>query len=504
MAEQIKTVEKQPVAAPGSAGLKTQMPGQTTTVDGISAASGGIGAGNLVETHIDDDIFEFESDDTPLCGLMLRAKRVNVTSPIVEHYQIDEEVSTVTTIDKIDKGTGTNFILPLAEKEKAHVQVYSTLHVRNVNGYTSDGSRETPGLDLQLYVTGKDTNNSPIVRCVNGPRQSPSDDYCQTPGIPKGTTIDILVNALHETQKVVPPDSVKPSPTYVYLQKRGMTQIVSDYFDSQRKRIPFSKALIAERALRKFKRATNRSLLIGRKGKMSVEDEKTGAQTVYFTEGIRWAIKRELMHSGRWTYEEFIALAKMFYTGEDVPQAAICVCGKNFLENIQCIDFSKHPEVKITVETNKLGWKVTNFHTVFGDFEFKHDPTFEKVGYSNSAAILGYDRLVHYVRSSEHSDSEDVEEREAKRETLIAWDALALKGSCHIFVNCEGAGKADNATGYRIWKSDKAPTGNDLVDGQVYYLLVDCPEISKGARQGETWLYTTAKGWEEYKGEIGL
>ena len=328
MPEQIKTVEKKPVTAPGSAGLKTQLAGQATTVDGISAASGGIGAGNLVETHIDDDIFEFESDDTPLCGLMLRAKRVNVTSPIVEHYQIDEEVSTVTTIDKIDKGTGTNFTLPLAEKEKAHVQVYSTLHVRNVNGYTSDGSKETPGLDLQLYVTGKDTNNSPIVRCVNGPRQSPSDDYCQTPGIPKGTTIDILVNALHETQKVVPPDSVKPSPTYVYLQKRGMTQIVSDYFDSQRKRIPFSKALIAERALRKFKRATNRSLLIGRKGKMSVEDEKTGAQTVYFTEGIRWAIKRELMHSGRWTYEEFIALAKMFYTGEDVPQAAICVWQK--------------------------------------------------------------------------------------------------------------------------------------------------------------------------------
>ena len=33
----------------GSAGLYTQLCGQATTVDGVAAASGGIGAGNLME-----------------------------------------------------------------------------------------------------------------------------------------------------------------------------------------------------------------------------------------------------------------------------------------------------------------------------------------------------------------------------------------------------------------------------------------------------------------------
>lgn len=508
MAEQIQTVETTPAATPGSAGLETQLPGQGTTVDGIAAAKGGIAPGQFIETDIDEELFKFESDDTPLCGLMLKAKSVPVSSPIVEHYQIDEEISTVTTIDKVDKGTGASFVLKLSEEDKAFVQLYGTLRVRGVNGYTVDGSKETPGTDLQLYVTGTDASENPIVRCVNGPRQSPKNEYCQTPAIPKGTKIDILSNAMHETQKVVPPDTFIPVPTLVYLQKRGLTRIVSDYFDSQKKRIPFSQALIAELAIRKFKHSANRTLWVGQAGKMPVKDKKTGTQMVYFSGGIRWAIKREIEHTGKWEYEDFVGLGKLFYTGADVPEGAICLCGKNFLENIQCIDFSKHPEVKITVETNKLGWKVTNFHTVFGDFEFKHDPTLDRIGYSNSAAILGYGRLVHYVRTNEHSDTEDVEEREAKRETLIAWDALALKGGCHIFINGEGTPKAAGATSYGIWKSDKAPTGSDLVDGKVYYLIVDCPGIDKNAHKGETWLYTAGSGgtgsWSKYEGALDL
>jgi hypothetical protein len=509
MSEEVNTATVTPTTTPGSAGKGTQQPGQATTVDGVAAATGGIGAGNLMEVDIDDELFKFESDDTPLMGLMLKSKNVPVKSPIVQHYMIDEEVSSFTTNAEVAVNTGNNsFILPMEANQKNLVQTYATLHVRNVDGYTMDGSAKTPGEDLELYVTGRDqASGNPIVRAVNGPRTTKTDEYCTVPAIPAGSVCDICVNALHETQKVVPPDSFNPVPEEVVLQKRGFTQIMSDYFSSQKKRIPFDEAVKAERAIRKFKRATNRTLWIGRRGKMPVQDEKTGYQTVYFTEGVRWQIKRELMHSGAWTYEEFIALSKMFFTGEDVPDQAICLCGKNFLENIQCIDFSKHPEVKITVDTNNLGWKITNFHTVFGDFDFKHEATLDKIGYSNSAAILGANRLVHYTRTSEHSDSEKVEEHEATRETTIEWDALALKGSCHIFINCEGKAKAENATGYELWSKTDAPAGNDLKDGTIYLLVVDCPGISADAKKGELWLYKVedAKGvWTKYTGDIDL
>lgn len=501
MAEEVKIpgVAVQPSA--GSAGLATQQPGQATTVDGIAAGSGGIGAGNLMEADIDKDLFEFEGDDTPLMTLMLGAKKVSVSSPVVQHYMLDEERTSFKTESAMAASTGKQGVLPLAADDQPLCQTYGTLRVRGVNGYSTDGSKETPGIDLELFIVGKDnTSNNPIVMAVNGPKANTTDAYCSIPAIPAGTTVDILGNALHETQREVAPDASQPVPMEVYLQKRGMNQIVSDYFESQKKRIPFAKAILAERAIRKFKRAGNRTLWIGQKGKFSVDDPKVGLQDIYFSEGVRWQFKREIQHTGKWTYEEFIALAKMFYTGADVPENAICLCGKNFLENIQCIDFSKHPEVKIDVKTNKLGWEVTSIHTVFGDFQFKREPTLDKIGYSNSAGIFGENRLVHYQRTAEHSEKERVEGHEADRESVIVWDALALKGSCHMFVNGEGTESASNATNFILWTLDTPPA--QLVNGSVYYFTADC-KLSDDltAKAGQTWRYE-AKAWSQYTGEI--
>ena len=116
----------------------------------------------------------------------------------------------------------------------------------------------------------------------------------------------------------------------------------------------------------------------------------------------------------------------MTFTGEDVPKSVIALSGKNFLENIQCFDYSKHPEIQITTKTNPVGWVVTNFHTVFGDIEFKHDPTLDRLKWSNSAFIVAPDRLVHYQYSAEHSSKDRVEGEEATRESILVWDALAL------------------------------------------------------------------------------
>ena len=261
MGETVQTPKAAPAASKGSAGKETQLNNQATTVDGVAAASGGIGAGNLMEVDVDEELFNFESDDTPLMGLMLKAKTVNVKSPIVQHYMIDEEVSKVTTNAKVTASSQNQAILPLDQNDQKVVKLYSTIHLRGVDGYSGDGSAKTPGEDLMLYVTGTDTaSGNPIVRAVNGPRANKTDDYCTIPEIPAGTVCDVLGNALHETQKVVPPDSFMPTPEDVYLQKREFTQVISDYFESQKKRIPFTEAVKAERAIRKFKREGNRTL----------------------------------------------------------------------------------------------------------------------------------------------------------------------------------------------------------------------------------------------------
>ncbi len=485
---------------PGTAGVASQVPGAPTTVSGVAGATDGVGPGNLIQSDLDQELYKFKSDDTPLMQLMLKARKVKVNSPEVEHYMIDEPRSCVTTTTAVDAGTAKQFVLPLLANDAEIPRPYGTMIVKGVDGYAEDGKTLTPGKDLMLFVTGQDpTTNNPIVRAVNGPKANTTDESCTTPAIPAGTTLIILSNALYETQKKVDPDLIVPQAQMVYLQKRGMNQIVSDYYEAQKKKIPFGKAVIAEAAITNFKVRGNRTLYAGRKGKMTVQTPEVGPQTIYFTEGVRYQVKKELNHTGKWTIEEIIALAKMTFTGEDVPKSVIALAGKNFLENIQCIDYSKHPEIQITTKTNPVGWVVTNFHTVFGDIEFKHDPTLDRLKWSNSAFIVAPDRLVHYQYSAEHSSKDRVEGEEATRESILVWDALALKGSCHIWINGEGDSENSTAVQIHLWDSAEAPT--TPVDGAVYYLLQDCPGINADAVSGQMWQYKS-EAWVEYAGDV--
>lgn len=516
MSENVKVAESatiQPDA--GHAGVASQVPGSAATVSAAAAASGGIAPGNFIESDIDERLFAFQSEDTALMTLMGKAKNVSVNSPIVEHYMIDEQRCSLATTAKVNQGTAAQFALPLASKDQNIPRDYTTLIVHGVDGYAADGLTATPGKWLMLMVTGRDTTtNNPVVRAVNGPKTAKTDLYCKTPEIPAGTKITVMANAMHETQKEVDPTLIIPQPKEIILQKRGMNQIVSDYFDAQRKHIPFTKALLAEQAILKFKREGNRTLWMGRPGIIPVEVPKLGTQSVYFTEGIRWQFLRELQLTGAWTYDKFIAMAKMFYTGEDVPKSCMMLAGKNLLEEIQLIDFSKHPEVQISAfRNNVLGWDVTRVHTVFGDIDIKREPTLDTLGLSNSGALIGEDRLVHYTYSTQHEFSDRVEGQEATRSGILVWDALALKGGCHMWLDGEGGTANAGAVVFVTW--DKATAPENPTNGTVYYLLNDCPGINTKAQNGQMWqaevvvtkdpttqVETKTATWSEYAGSI--
>ncbi len=473
-------------------------PGQPATISALANATGGINAGNFTEPDIDQQLFSFNSDDTPLMNLMLRSKRVKVNSPEVDHYMIDEPKSSITTSAKVAGGQ-TQVVLPVRAGEENLPRQYTTLLVKGVDGYDRDGKTVTPGKSLMLYVVGHDAaSGCPIVRAVNGKKSSPDDEMSTVPLIPADTKLVLLANSLYETQKEVDPDLIVPQPTRVYLQKRGMNQVVSDYFESQRKRIPFAKAVVAEQAIANFKVRGNRTLWAGRAGKFQINVPRLGMQTVYSTEGLRWQFKRELQHTGDWTVEKIIALAKMFFTGEDVPKTALLLAGKDLLARIQCVDFSRHPEIHITTKVNSIGWTVTNFHTVFGDIEIKREPTLDRLGWSNSGALIGEDRLVHYVYSAEHCFQDRMEGHEATRSGILIWDALALKGSCHIWIDGEGEIGSGGNECLVLWESENAPAATE---GKIYYLVRDCSGISEDAHSGTMWHYD-GTGWKEYTGDL--
>ncbi len=502
--EKFRVSEASVEAVAGSTGAKTQVPGMPTTVSTAALATGGVNAGNLIESDIDSELFRFNSEDAPLMNLMLCAKRVKVNSPEVDHYMIDEPGASVVTISECGGGNKTQCPLPLSSNDKMVPCANCTLLVKGVDGYDAQG-RRTPGRSLMLFVVGRDAvSDNPVVKAVNGSLDNPGDEDRYVPVIPARTEILILANSLYETQKEVDPDMIVPAPTRVYLQKRGMNQVVSDYFASQKKRIPFSKSIIAEQAISNFKVRGNRTLWSGRGGKFRLSVDRMGMQTVYTTEGVRWQIKREMQAPAQWTVEQVIALAKMFFTGEDVPRSAILLAGKNLLEAIQRIDYSKHPEIQITTKVNSIGWTVTNFHTVFGDIEIKREPALDSLGWSNSGALLGENRLVHYVYSAEHSFSDRVEGEEATRSGVLIWDALALKGSCHIWIDGEGGAASEGVDRWVLWDEKTAPSGDDVYNGARFYLVEDCPGMGTTAKAGQMWEASVkADGTVEWKPCVG-
>lgn len=494
-----------PTMGAGSAGLQTQLGGAPTTVSGVQNASGGMG--ELVMPEVDKRIFMFERDKNALMQLMLMAKRINVKSMEVKHYAIDQGTPIVTV------ASVNGNVITLVNADKGKVRAYDTLMVKGVKGYnyvTGTGNVKTRR-PLQLFV--KSVNNDDTITCVatNGVKQAATDQYGSLPTssspvadntnvIVAGTKLVRMANALYETQKWVDPNTIIPVPDDLYLQKRGMTSIVSKYLADQNMEIPYDEAVKAEAQLREFKAAGNRTLLISQQSKMLVRSSMGDDQWDYTTNGVRWQVKRELKHRGKWTPEDIFALVKMYYGGADKPKSGLWLVGENLGLALQLIDWSGHPEVTMLPYKNEtLGWEVTRLHTLFGDLQIKLEETLNECGYQNSGIIIGEDRLVHYVRKGESNYTEEVLGEEATRNGVLVSDALGLKGNCHVWVDGDDDDDdtAPNADEFRLWGSETAPTSADLVDGIIY---VFANALTLEVKDGNTVVQTvTVDAGEAYK-----
>ncbi len=508
----------------GTAGLNTQLGGAPTTVSGVQNATGGMG--ELVMPEVDKKLFLFEREQNAFMQLMLIAKRVNVKSMEVKHRAIDQGTPIV-TVESVSGNTIT-----LVNADKGKVRAYDTLMVKGVKGYnyvTGSGNVKTRR-PLQLFV--KSVNSDDTITCVatNGVKQAITDQYGVLPTstspvadntnvIVAGTKLVRLANALYETQKWVDPNTIVPVPEDLYLQKRGMTSIVSAYLADQKMEIPYDQAVIAEAQLREFKAAGNRTLLISQQNKMLVRSSMGDDQWDYTTNGVRWQVKREIKHKGPWTYEDIIALIKTYYGGADKPKSGILLMGENLALALQLIDWSKHPEVKMEPYKNEtLGWKVTRLTSIFGDLQFKLEETLNDCGFANSGIIIGEDRLVHYVRKGEANYTEDVQGEEAKRSGVLVSDALGLKGNCHIWIDGDDDDDdtAPNAQEFRLWSDSTAPTGDDLEEGVVYvFAKATTLTVTSGGSTvqsvsvdaGDAYKYSAsansnAGGWSKFYGPV--
>ena len=477
-----------PEATGGIAGLPTQGAGEASTVSNLSEM------GDLVEADIDNMITNIASDESVVDTIKRRVKRqVRVTSFEVDHYMIDDKRSKAYTNAKYDgAGKADRAIIPFSGADGKIFQEYYTAICKGVNGYDATGQIELPGVDLMLFFVGKDsTTNAPIAMAVNGPKVNASDEYCYVPTIPAGTEVILLSSAAYETQKFIAPNTVTPVPERMYLQKQLCNSIVSDYFDAQKKRIPFTESQIAEAVLRQFRLENCRTAWVGQPGKFKVPamNASAGYQWDYFSKGIRWQFKRQYDLASKITFGDLINLSMVKFTGFNCTKKAIWLLGKQLLNDIQQIDLTLHKNITMT-DSKVFGIECTKIHTVFGDIELVHDPTLDALGYSNCGGLIDEAGLVRYYMKNEDAKTEEVEGEEAKREIVMNIDCLCLKGYSHIWVN--GAQEASTIPGAaHVTSAASLPAKPGIND------VVILTAANGGFKEGDVVIWN-GTAWVEY------
>lgn len=500
MAEVVTVTEAGVSAQAGQGRLNTQMPGSPTTVSGIERAEGGMGMENLIQPDIDEDITLIATDESVLDTIKRRVKRqVRVDAFEVDHYMIDEKRNTgKSTAAVTEAKTTAQFAIPMSDADAKLFYDYTTALVKGVKGYAADGTTQTDAF-LMLYCVGKNDSGYPKFKCVNGPKAAASQSEPGTPAIPLGSEIILLGSAGYETQERIEPNTIIPEPKRVYLQKRLCNSIVSDYFESQKKRIPFQKAQIAEASLRQYRLECCRTDWVGVKSKFVVkaQDKTLGDQNVYTSEGIRWQIKRSYeLIEGKIILADIVGLAKFKFTGYNCSKQAIWIMGKDLLADIQTIDMTLHKDISMT-DSEAYGIKCTKLKTVFGSIELVHDPVLDRLGYSKCGALLDADGLVRYWRKNETQRTEKVEGEEAKRDIVMCIESLCLKGFSHVWV--DGSGVAEEVSSQvRITPVSTLPTSAKV--GDVIIMKADITGDDK-PKKGDILEYD-GSAWVAYTGTL--
>lgn len=424
-----------PTAAPGISGAATQVDGSATTVSNVAEAAPG-----LIEPDIDSDIISIAGEESIIDTIKRRVKRqVQVKSYEVDHYLIDEKPATITTSEAVAGGTD-RAIISFENSGGKYVKPYYTIVTKDVKGYEPDGKTESE-FGLQLVCTGEDpTSGNPVFMAINGPKNNTSDEYSKIPAIPDGTEFLLCASMGYETQKFIAPSTVVPVPERVYLQKQLCNSIVSDYFEAQRKRIPFAESVIAEAVLRQYRLESCRTAWFGipSKIKLKAQDPSLGEQFAYSMKGLRWQFKRKYdklqLTDGKLQFDAFVDMMMAYFTTFNSSKKAVWLLGKELLAAIQKIDFVKHKDITMSPGTT-WGLEVTKLKTVFGEISLIHDPTLDAMGYTWEGGLIDEQGLVRYYMKNENHQSEKVVGEEAEREIVMTIDCLCLKGLNHMWVD---------------------------------------------------------------------
>lgn len=491
----------------GHEGLNTQLNGQDGSVTTLER--GGETA-DIIAEDIDEDIAKFRPDFFPVDTVARKAaKKKKKTNYVVKHYSIDaSRISCSTNAAHVEAVSKKRLTLPIDVSDGKVFNVYDTINVRGVDGYAPDGSTATPGIDLMLYVVALDSSSGlPVVVAINGKKQNAGDVECYVPSIPEGTDLFCMAKAGSESQLFCPPTNQAPVPQEVYMQRKMSNTKFTDYFENVKKKVAWDKEDVMENDLWEFRRKCEVSYLLGIKGKITINDSQypnRGAENVYFQEGVMWSIKKHYEYTkGRFTFNDFIGITKMKFTGNNGSKEAFVGVGKDLLEEMMKVDYTLTKDINVKPR-EKWGIKFQAFESSFGTMNVVHLPILDEVKLSDIGICLDLDMLVlYYMMEEKRRIDMETQGEAAERNVTIQTDCLTLKGYSHLIIKPNTSGFNDAQSDLVKAKTSSALPSTGNAEGSILYLTADvvASETNEELKAGQLAQWNGTK-WVKYEGDV--
>ena len=496
-----------------NAGATVDEAGIKSDLSGTAASATQIREGDLAEPEIDEYISKFRPYKFSLdTDMRKKAKQVKVKGYEVEHYASGSTPLNGTIYDQVEKAASVKLTVGthISKDDLKTLAPYSTVCLPNVFGYDEAGTTEEGA--LMLEVLERDST-SVSLGAINGPIES---GEMKVPLIPAGTVFMVCANACSESQMQVSPENYQPRPKTVYLQKKIVNMVMTDHFKELVKRVPFYEQDLKDDALYNFRRKSSRTLWVGKQRRVKrLINDQMGEEFIYTSEGILRQITNMFAMGDTLTFSDLVAICKMQFTDYSVSNEAEVYCGKDFMEKLLNIDFTKHKDISFTAHQD-IGVDIRSFNSTWGRLNFKHEQALDDLGYSGAAVVIDMKSATRYIKEEDKAQMVDMkkgagETREATREIHTQIDCLALHGHNSILVGptellfkFKDASKATLV--FTASSLAAATLGDKLKDGVVVYLTADYTDANNAANsfpKGSLVQYSSlTETWTEYSGEI--
>jgi hypothetical protein len=416
--------DKNDLASPDGLGAGQDLTG--TVASGTQAR-----IGDIVEDEWDKEVAHYQEKKFPLDTMIrLRAKQRKATGYEVGHFREGSTVLDMVVKGNIGDGTKTSIDLTSSNVsgDISTFAAHRLIAVNGVSGYVDGSSTEEEGT-LILFVKSNDGDKATCI-ALNG-KSTEVGGPTTCPVIPDGTKLSALSNACYESQLVVAPSNFQPRPKVAFLQKHIFNYVITDHYKELMKKTPHAEKEIRDAAMYDFRRQRERNSLIGTQRKFLFNVPNMGKQYIYTSNGVLPQLINKF-GVDEWDYATLIAISKMQFTDFSENSEADFFMGKNLLEKVQNIDFTKHKDIEYKGET-VAGIEIVAFKSIFGKLNFIHCPQLDDLGMSDYGFICDLKNAVRYVKEAGKEDTKSMDDgsenaQEAERTRHIEIDAICLKG----------------------------------------------------------------------------